>query len=118
MVSFNYAKSAATADRLIKKFGQTGAIRRTTTTGDPWDPVVTETDYACTLVVTEYTLRERESSLIGTTDKRVLISTKDLSIEPTEQDRVVVGGIAHEIVRVDPLNPGGTVVMWEAQCVF
>lgn len=119
MAKFDYARSRATAERLIKRFGQQGAIRRTTMTGgDPWNPTPETNDYNCTLVVIEYSLRERESSLIGATDKKVLISPEGLTIEPTASDQVVVGGKPHEIVRVDPLDPGGTVVMWDAQTRF
>lgn len=130
MTGFNYAKSRATAARLIKKFGQAGTIRRTTMTGgDPWNPTPETNDYPCTLVVTEYTLKERESSLIGTSDKKVLISTEGVSIPaydndpasanaPTERDQIVIKGRAHEVVRVDPLEPGDTVVLWTCQVAF
>ncbi|MCT7376811.1 hypothetical protein [Chelativorans salis] len=77
----------------------------------------------------EYSAFERQGSSIGATDKRVLISTEGVTIPaygddpdsanaPTERDQSVVGGTAHEIVRVDPLDPGGTVVMWTAQVTF
>lgn len=127
MAGFNYAKSQATAARLIKKFGQTGAIRRTTMTGgDPWNPTPETNDYPCTLVVTEYTLKERESSLVEQNDRKVLISTEGVSIPalpdnpasadaPTVADRLVIGGNVLSIIHVEPLNPGGTVVMWTAQ---
>ncbi|WP_299941270.1 hypothetical protein [uncultured Nitratireductor sp.] len=130
MTGFNYAKSAQTAARLIKKFGQTGAIRRKTKIGGTdWNPEFQDIDYPCTLVVTEYSLKERESSLIGTSDKKVLISTEGVSIPayadasdsanaPTERDQIVIKGRAHEVVRVGPLEPGDTVVMWTAQVAF
>lgn len=129
MVSFNYAKSAATADRLIKKFGQTGAIRRTVMGGDPWDPEPVETDYPCTFVVTEFSLRERESTLIEMNDKRVLVSVEGLNLpalpdDPksenviTVADKVVVDATAYEIKRVDPLKPGPVVVMFDCQVGF
>ncbi|MCV0371666.1 hypothetical protein [Filomicrobium sp.] len=130
MAGFNYAKSAQTAARLIKRFGQTGAIRRKTRTGGTdWNPETQDIDYPCTLVVTEYSLKERESSLIGTSDKKVLISTEGVSIPayadapasgnaPTERDQIVIKGRAHEVVRVDPLEPGGTVVLWTCQVAF
>lgn len=130
MAGFNYAKSQATAARLIRKFGQAGAIRRTTMTGgDLWNPTPETNDYPCILVVTEYTLGERESSLIGTSDKKVLISTEGVSVPayadapdsenaPTERDQIVIKGRVHEVVRVDPLEPGSTVVMWTLQVAF
>lgn len=118
MPKFDYSRSVATANRLIDKFGQAGAIRRTTMGGDPWEPTPTDTDYPCTLVVMNFSLHERESTLIGATDKRVYIATEGVEIEPTNSDKIVVDGTAHEIVRISPLNPGGTVVYWEAQVSF
>lgn len=127
MAGFNYTKSRATAARLMKKFGQTGAIRRTTMTGgDPWNPTPETNDYPCKLVVTEYSLKERESSLVEQNDRKALISTEGVSIPalpdnpasvdaPTVADRLVIGGNVLSIIHVEPLNPGGTVVMWTAQ---
>lgn len=117
MASFDYARPRATADRLIAKFGQAGAIRRTTAGGgDPWSPTPgTTTDHACTLVVTEYSVREREGTLIQARDKKVLVATEGLNIEPTEADQIVVQGQAMEIIDVAPLAPGGDVVMYTIQ---
>ncbi|CAN0653109.1 conserved protein of unknown function [Nitratireductor aquimarinus] len=127
MAGFNYAKSAQTAARLIKRFGQTGAIRRKTKIGGTdWNPEFQDIDYPCTLVVTEYTLKERESSLVEQNDRKALISTEGVSIPalpdnpasadaPTAADRLVIGGNVLSIIHVEPLNPGGTVVMWTAQ---
>jgi len=88
----------------------------------------TTTDAACTLVVTEYTLRERESTLIGASDKKVLIAVpvtlaayadNPASLNaPTPVDQVVIQGRAHAIVRVMPVAPAGVPVMWEAQVIF
>lgn len=128
-MSFDYAKSAATAARLIKRFGQEGAIRRRTqaeTGGQPTNPwehpddvpgeiPAADVDYPATLVVLEYTLGERENSLIQNSDKKVFISTEGLEVEPTEADQLVVQGRALEIVTLMPLAPAGTVVFYEAQ---
>lgn len=124
MTAFDYSRSVATAKRLIARFGKAGAIRRTSYTdsaGTPWDTsddVVNVTDHTVTLVVTDYALRERDNTLIGATDRRVLISTDGLAITPTSADLVVVDGAAHEIVRISPLQPGSTVILWEAQVTF
>lgn len=118
MSLFDYIRTQTTASRLIARFGTTGAIRRAASSGDAWNPTQTETDYACSLCVTDYTLRERESALIAATDRKVLISTAGLTIEPTAADQVVIDGTPHEVKRIDPLKPADTVVMWVAQCVF
>jgi len=115
---FDYVRTRTTASRLIARFGTTGAIRRSVASGDEWNPTLTETDYACTLCVTDYTMFERGNSLIGATDRKVMISTAGLDIEPTNADQVVIAGQPYEIKRIDPLKPAGVVVMWQAQVVF
>lgn len=117
-MQFDYSRPRATADRLIAKFGQVGAIRRTVTTGgDPWNPgsgTTETTNYPATLVMLDYEAREVDGSLIRATDKKVLVSA-DVSVEPAESDQLVVGGTALEIVSVKPLSPAGTVVLYEVQ---
>lgn len=123
-MSFDYTRPRATAERLIARFGKAGAIRRsarTDTPDTPWDPsddTLTVTDYACTLVVTDYSAMERTGTLIGTTDRKVLVSTEGLGITPLVSDLLVVDGQAYEIKTLMPLQPGETVVMWNAQVVF
>ena len=73
------------------------------------------TNYACTLVVLDYAKREIDGSLVLATDRKCLVSTEGLSIEPATSDQIMVGGDVYEIVNVMPLSPGGTVIMWEVQ---
>ncbi|KAB2692563.1 hypothetical protein [Brucella intermedia] len=112
---FNYARSVKTADRLISKFGQTGAIRRTETSGDPWDPSTSDTDYPCTLVALNYDQKDVDGTLIKSTDKKVYVAVAGLPIQPTTTDKVIIGGVVSTIVEAKPLNPAGTVVYWMLQ---
>lgn len=117
---FDYAEAQSDAEELIAYFaaGTTGAIRRTVVSGVPWDPgsqTTTVTDYPCVLVQTNYSDREIDGSLIKATDRRVYVSTDGLSITPTVSDKIVVGGVPLEIVRVIPLEPAATVICWEIQ---
>lgn len=115
MATFDYARTRATAERLIARFGQAGAIRSTTTSGPPYDPVTTVTDHACQLAVMEYTDDKIDGTLIMRGDKLVYLSTAGLSIEPGTTDRVVIGGEEHAIINVKPLSPSGLIVFWEIQ---
>lgn len=115
MTTFNYARTRATAERLIARFGQTGALRRTTDDGDPFNPGQTTADHACTFAVLEYAKRDIDGTLIKQTDQQVYLSTAGLAIAPETTDRLVVGGTALTIVNVKPLSPAGTVVLWELQ---
>ena len=117
MPAFDYTRSRATADRLIARFGQAGAVRRSgAPSGDPWNPVPgSPTDHPCTLVDLDYTAREIDGTLIRATDRKVLVAAGGLAVEPSVADRIVIAGTALEIVRVSPLAPGGTIVMYEIQ---
>lgn len=115
MAKFNYTRSVATANRLIDKFGQIGAIRRTETSGDPWNPGTSDTDYPCTLVELDYDQKDVDGTVIKLTDKKVYVAAKGLTIQPTTTDNVIIGGVVSSIVQAKPLNPAGTVVYWELQ---
>lgn len=118
MAAFDYARPKATATRLIARFGKAGAIVRMTESGDPWNPGLVPVPYDVTLVVLDYSLRERESTLIGARDRRVLISTDGVTITPTNSDKLRLGGVDYEIQWIKPLEPGDTVILWDAQVTF
>lgn len=118
MTSFDYAKSAATADRLLKKFGQTGAIRRTSSSGgsNPWAPESTTTvDHPCTLAVLPINLQDAGKDVGGTlikaSDKRILVSVEGLTITPTTTDHVVTSDGVYTIVKNSTLSPAGIPVV-------
>ncbi|KNY21589.1 hypothetical protein [Methylobacterium sp. ARG-1] len=122
--AFDYARAVRTANRLIAKFGQPGAIRRGSNTsgGDSTNSQASTpggaaepTDHPCTLVVLDYSEQERASSLIEQTDRKVLIARAGLDIEPTNDDALVIGGEEFQIITVMPLAPGPVTVLWTAQ---
>lgn len=115
MASFDYGRSRAVAERLIAKFGTTGAIRRSVKTGPDYDPDITETDYACTLVTLVYDDAKVDGTLIRKTDKMIYVSTAGLSITLAESDKVVAAGEVYAIENLKPLSPAGIVVFWEVQ---
>jgi hypothetical protein len=115
---FDYAKSAATADRLLKKFGQTGAIRRTSASGgdNPWDPESPTTiDHPCTLAILPINLQDAGKDVGGTlikaSDKRILVSVEGLTITPTTTDHVVTAAGVYIIVKNSTLSPAGIPVI-------
>ncbi|MBB3452301.1 hypothetical protein FHT86_000557 [Rhizobium sp. BK313] len=115
MTGFDYAKSRATAERLIAKFGQPAQLRRITNSGSDYDPVQTNQDFACMLVDLDYTQVHIGDTLIQRGDRMIYLSTAGLSIAPMLADRLLIAGIEHAIVDVLPLSPGGTTVFWQLQ---
>ena len=115
MATFDYAEMRDVAEELIAEFGMSGAIRRSTQSGPSYDPVVTDTDYACQLVVMNYEDREVDGSLILSTDKKLYISTAGLPITLERSDKIVADGVAYSIEKLKPLSPAGIVVFYEIQ---
>lgn len=114
MSAYDYARPRATASRLLARFGLTGAIRRYAASGSPHDPTLTPTDYAATLFDDPDGWQGAiDGTLVRMTDKKVIVSV--LAIQPTESDKIVIGGSEYEIVRVMPLSPSGVDVMWTIQ---
>jgi hypothetical protein len=125
-VAFDYTRPRATAERLIARFGQTGALRRMVSDGDPFNPVLTETDYVCTFAVLDYAKRDIDGTLIRQTDQQIYLSTAGLSVTPETTDQLVVGGTWSgsppasngtplTVINVKPLSPSGAVVYYELQ---
>ena len=118
MAKFNYARAKLTADRLIDKFGQTAILRGYTLGGggDPWNPTgSSSTDYSCTVALVDYSSREKEGTLIQARDRRALIAVGSLSVIPDASFVLVIGSEVYAIANITQLNPGGTVVMYDAQ---
>jgi hypothetical protein len=117
MAKFDYSRPVDTALRLIDKYGQAGQIIRDVPgSGPDWDPGdPVPTPYPCTLAVLKFDNKDIDGSLIKATDKKVYVASYGLLITPTTTDRIVIGGVAHTIVRVLPLNPAGVTVYYELQ---
>jgi hypothetical protein len=115
MAQFNYARTRSTAERLIERFGQTGALRRTTSDNDPFNPSQTTTDHDCAFAVLDYSKSVVDGTVIQQNDQMVYLSTKGLTIAPETTDRLVVGGTALTIVSVKPLSPAGMTIFYELQ---
>lgn len=102
MTRFDYSRARATAERLIAKFGQAGAVKRITPPDPVYggDPVVTS--YPATLVPMAYEARYIDGTVIQTGDMQIYISAVGLPIEPTVGDVVTVNGADYAIIKGDP----------------
>lgn len=116
-MAFDYAKAARTAERLLRQFGATGAIRRQVAgAGSPYDPgEPTTTDYPALMVVTAFSNREIDGQRILSTDRKVLVEP-GVGIEPTTSDLLVTpDGATLTIVNVDLVRPATTTVLYKLQ---
>src|SRR5688572_25813722 len=105
-----YARLQATANRLIKSYGQAGVVTRL----GPPDPVLggepVPTPYPATLVPMAYEARYIDGTVIRTGDMQIYISAVGLAIEPTVGDIVTANGTDYAIVNGDPNKYDGVTV--------
>lgn len=107
MTAFDYSRLAATAARMLARFGQSGTLHRVSTSGGA-DPTVTEADETITAAVMAYDASEIDGQTILRNDVRVYVAA--LASEPSTKDFVTVGGIRMAIKSVATLTPAGTAV--------
>lgn len=107
-----YVRLEATAKRLIASYGKPAAIVREERSGPPHAPVVTEVEYLVTLVETDYSLTNRDATLVQAGDKVGIIST-DAEVTPDLHDRLRIDGVDFRFIDLKPLNPGGLTLLFE-----
>lgn len=113
MSSF-YDRMQATATRLIDRFGYATQVERDgAPTGPDYNPQPgPPTRHACKVVELEYSLTNRDATLVLQGDKLGLISTA-IDIVPTKDDRVLLGGELYHFIDLQPLQPGGQAILYE-----
>jgi hypothetical protein len=115
MAEFDYARSRASAERLIARFGMAGVLKRAARSGPANDPDITETDHACRLVILKSEDARAEGTLIRRADWLIYLSTAGLTIVPAETDRILANGETYSILSIRSLSPAGEVLFYEIQ---
>lgn len=111
-MSFDYSNLKATADRLIARFGKPATLISFTSSGPDFDPVITETETAITLVETGYSLTNRNESLVQAGDKIWLVQA---AAAPSLSDKIELDGTRYNMVDIQPVAPGATTLLFEVQ---
>lgn len=117
-MSFDYGSSAATADKLIRRFGAAVAITRDVP--GEYDPATGETSgdvqsiiYA-QAVVFDYPQGNIEGSLIRSGDRKAIVSAVGISA-PQVGDVFPWQGDSLTVVSVKTLGPAGLAVIYTCQ---
>lgn len=111
-----YARLQATADKMVRKFGQSGTVKRETPPDavEGGDPVITS--HAVKLVPTTYDRQYIDGQNIVSSDRQIYISAVGLAIVPSVGDIVTAGGVDYRIVATDQNNfDGATNVVFICQ---
>jgi len=103
------------ASKLMAKFGGEATIRRVTTgVYNPTTGTISETSVDSTVrgVLQDVNLRE-VNDLIQAGDKRLLIAAADVAIAPSTDDRVIIGGVTHQVIQVQTIEQDNTAITYE-----
>jgi hypothetical protein len=103
-----------TASKLMGKFGGALTYRRVvsdlynTETGSMTQST---TDYALRGVLQDINARE-VNDLVQATDKKLTVAATDLAVTPTTADRVVIGGIVHQIISIEKVEQDNQAIIY------
>ena len=103
------------ASKLMVKFGGEATIRRITvgaynaTTGTAAE---TTSDTVLSGVLEDVSVRE-VNDLIQSGDKRLTVAAADVTTAPVTADRVLIGGVTHQIIRVTTIEQDNTAITHE-----
>ena len=103
------------ASKLMAKFGGVATIRRVTpgvynpTTGTATEAIA---DTAVRGVLEDVSVRE-VNDLIQSGDKRLTIAAADVTTAPVTADRVLIGGITHQVISVTTIDQDNTPITHE-----
>ena len=114
-MTFNYAATAATATRLLERFGAACTLKRETE--GTYDPAtgtapITVASLATTAAVFAYEQKYIDGTLILQGDQRAYMAP---AVTPRQGDKLTWQGKDYEVVAVKPVSPAGVPVLFEAQ---
>lgn len=115
MSAFNYATMAATASRLLKRFGAKASISRVV--DGSYDPAKGETSGVTQVLPTVAAIIDYEDRLVDGTmilhgDLRALM---DPRVQPIQGDRITWQGRSYSVIAVKSVSPAGVPVLYDAQ---
>lgn len=114
-MNFDYTATAATASRLLSRFGAAATLKRVS--GTAYDPatgtnVPTYTDVPTTAAVFAYDQKYIDGTIIKQGDQRAYCAPGNM---PAAGDRFTWNSATLEVVAVKPVSPAGVPVLYEAQ---
>jgi len=113
-VSAFYDRMRGTATRLIERYGYASKLQRAgAPTGPPHNPQPGEPSlHDCMVVELDYSLTNRDTTLVQQGDKLGLISAA-AAVDPLLSDQILLGGQLYNFLDLQPLSPGGLVLLYE-----
>lgn len=122
MTAFNYPATAATATRLLKRFGADATVKRVS--GSAYDPdtgtmTPTYTSLPTTAAVFDFDQKYIDGTLILQGDKQAYCAPGVAVVQGDQFDWPVnvpdVPTVTYTVIAVKPVSPAGVPVLFEAQ---
>lgn len=120
-MTFDYSNPAATALRLLTKFGRSVTLRKQT--AGAYNPAtssatITNTDYTGTGALFDFNERVLGTQFAdGTTveqgDKFLLLAPSGITVAPEPNDLLIFGSDTWNVMNVKTVAPAGTPVLYE-----
>lgn len=118
MSTYNYANIAATALRLIARFGQAVTITsrvQGTYNAATSAATVTETTQTTRGVLDQYKWREIDGSLVKAGDLKLIVAAKGLSAPAINDSATLADGSKLTIKNIEVVSPGATPIIYICQ---
>lgn len=117
-MTFNYANSAATATRLLTKFGRT--IQHIAVAEGAYDTdtgTVTNTETSTDVLAADFDFEDKSGGQVYQANSLVQIGDRYCLIDPSiaainTSDKLVIDGVRWNIINVKKLAPAGVRVLW------
>ena len=106
---------ARVASNVLKQFGGDVTVRIVAAGAyDTSDGTIAETETDTTVpgILEDVNLRE-VNELVQAGDKRLTVAADDLATAPETKDRVVIGSVVHQIIRVETTEQDNTAIIHE-----
>lgn len=120
MTPFDYVESRADADELIQEFGSAVQVRRVSSNGDPFKPILTPSDAATYAARVAFTWKQYQGGKILDGDQRWLVAAGPLAAGGRANilpgDVIMLGSTPLKIETVETLRPADVVVMFDCHC--
>lgn len=119
MSTFNYTRTAATATKLLLKFGSLGRVSIRRVAGETYDPVEGSTTGGTptTTTLTAATVPIKKSMIDG---ERILATDimflSNADFEPVSTDIAIIDALEYRIIDIEPITPDGTDVLYKVVC--
>lgn len=116
MPAFDYASLRdSVVQPLLSDFGVACTLHVAgVPTGQPYDPQPgADTTHAAKVVRTVFSKEDRSEGTVQVDDVAFLLSPEGLSIDPSLAHRIQVESEMYQVVKIKPLRPGPTTMLWK-----